>query len=104
MVLLFNVFNPFLFFDLCSVGFFVVVNLEWRVTVLVIMKCIAFSVFARAAGAARVNVVYVFAVLNFVFRDLVVSSFRSYDETERLRCADCNILSCSFVGAHVPDA
>ena len=37
-----NVFNPVLFFDLCSGNFFVIVNFEWHVTVLVIVRCIAF--------------------------------------------------------------
>ena len=41
-----------------------------------------FSVFALVVGAARVNVVYIFAVLHFVFHDLFVSSFCLYDETE----------------------
>ena len=70
MVLLLMYSTPFLFFDLCSVNFFIIV------------KMYLFSVFALVVGAARVNVVYDFTVLNFVFRDLFVSPFCLYDETE----------------------
>ena len=48
---------------------------------------IAFSVFAL------VHVVYVFAVFNFVFHDLFVSSFRLYDETEHIACLSVSAAS-----------
>ena len=96
--------NPILFFDLCSVDLFVNVTLEWHVAVLVIVRYIAFpsslsSSVQLESMLFKSSLVFTLCFTIFLYLLFVGTMRRSI-----LRWADCIILSCSLVGAHVPDA